>query len=111
MDVCAELERGDPFAAVSDVELAKQVCGVQGAVTFDQQTWEKGSIEEEISELLEDQIRPFVQDDGGDIQLISFEEHTGAVTVQLVGACSGCPSSASTLQGRVETLLKHYVCR
>ena len=109
MDVCADLEGGNPFAAVNDVELAKQICGVQGAVAFDAQTWEEGSIEEEISDLLEEQIRPFVQDDGGDIQLISFEEHTGTVTVQLVGACSGCPSSASTLQGRVETLLKHYV--
>jgi NFU1 iron-sulfur cluster scaffold homolog, mitochondrial len=51
-----------------------------------------------IKELIEQRIRPAVQEDGGDIRYIGFEEETGIVTVQLAGSCVGCPSSSVTLK-------------
>merc|ERR1740130_518776 len=62
-----------------------------------------------IKELIEDRIRPAVQEDGGDIHYVNFEEDTGMVTVQLAGSCVGCPSSAITLKNGVENMLMHYI--
>lgn len=62
-----------------------------------------------IKELIEARIRPAVQEDGGDIRYISFEEDTGIVTVQLAGSCVGCPSSSVTLKQGVENMLMHYI--
>ena len=62
-----------------------------------------------IKELLESRIRPAVQEDGGDIKYVGFDEHTGLVTVQLAGSCVGCPSSSVTLKNGVENMLMHYI--
>jgi Fe-S cluster biogenesis protein NfuA len=62
-----------------------------------------------IKELIESRIRPAVQEDGGDIRYVSFEEETGLVTVQLAGSCVGCPSSSVTLKQGVENMLMHYI--
>jgi Fe-S cluster biogenesis protein NfuA len=62
-----------------------------------------------IKELIEQRIRPAVQEDGGDIRYVSFDEHDGLVTVQLAGSCVGCPSSSVTLKAGVENMLMHYV--
>lgn len=62
-----------------------------------------------IKELLETRIRPAVQEDGGDIRYVGFEEATGIVTVQLAGSCVGCPSSSVTLKNGVENMLMHYI--
>jgi NFU1 iron-sulfur cluster scaffold homolog, mitochondrial len=62
-----------------------------------------------IKELIEDRIRPAVQEDGGDIRYKGFEEDTGIVTVQLAGSCVGCPSSSVTLKNGVENMLMHYI--
>jgi Fe-S cluster biogenesis protein NfuA len=62
-----------------------------------------------IKELLEQRIRPSVQDDGGDIFYKGFDEATGIVHVQLAGSCAGCPSSSVTLKNGVENMLKHYI--
>jgi len=62
-----------------------------------------------IKELIEDRIRPAVQEDGGDIHYRDFEEETGIVTVQLAGSCVGCPSSSITLKQGVENMLMHYI--
>jgi len=58
-----------------------------------------------IKELIEARIRPAVQEDGGDIRYVSFEEDTGIVTVELAGSCVGCPSSSVTLKQGVENML------
>ena len=58
-----------------------------------------------IKELIEDRIRPAVQEDGGDIRYKDFDENTGMVTVQLAGSCVGCPSSSITLKQGVENML------
>lgn len=62
-----------------------------------------------IKELIEARIRPAVQEDGGDIRYVSFEEETGLVTVELAGSCVGCPSSSVTLKQGVENMLMHYI--
>lgn len=56
-----------------------------------------------------DQIRPMLQQDGGDIELVSAEETTGVVSVRLQGACKGCPGAAMTLKMGVERHLKEHV--
>jgi len=51
-------------------------------------------------------MRPAVQQDGGDLALLSADVATGVVEVQLQGACSSCAVSSSTLQGGVERILR-----
>jgi len=62
-----------------------------------------------IKELIESRIRPAVQEDGGDIRYVSFDEVEGLVTVRLAGSCVGCPSSSVTLKQGVENMLMHYI--
>ncbi|KAK2080029.1 NifU-like protein 4, mitochondrial [Prototheca wickerhamii] len=62
-----------------------------------------------IKELLETRIRPAVQEDGGDVSFKGFDPDSGIVTLKMLGACSGCPSSALTLKGGIENMLRHYV--
>ena len=62
-----------------------------------------------IKELLETRIRPAVQEDGGDIAFRDFDEVSGIVTLKMMGACSGCPSSAITLKSGIENMLCHYI--
>lgn len=62
-----------------------------------------------IKELLETRIRPAVQEDGGDVSFKGFDLDTGIVTLKMLGACSGCPSSALTLKSGIENMLCHYV--
>ena len=52
-------------------------------------------------------IRVALQQDGGDIEFVSFED--GVVKVRLKGACCGCPMSQMTLSNFVETKLKEAV--
>jgi len=60
--------------------------------------------DEEIIGLLNEYVRPAVENDGGAIDYIGFEN--GVVTVELKGSCAGCPSSTQTLKGGIEALLK-----
>lgn len=64
-------------------------------------------IENEISALLDEYVRPAVEGDGGEISLVNYKD--GIVTVQLRGSCAGCPSSTVTLKNGIETLLKKMV--
>ena len=56
-----------------------------------------------------DHIRPLLQADGGDIELVDVDESTGTVSVRLQGACRGCPSAAMTLKMGVERHLREKV--
>jgi len=67
----------------------------------------EGSTEEQIVNILEEYIRPAVEQDGGAITFRSFNE--GVVTVALQGSCSGCPSSKVTLKSGIENLLTRMV--
>ena len=54
-------------------------------------------------------IRPLLQADGGDIELVSVDEETGKVSVRLQGACKGCPGAQMTLKMGVERKMKEEV--
>jgi Fe-S cluster biogenesis protein NfuA len=54
-------------------------------------------------------IRPALQADGGDINLIDVDEGTGVVSVQLVGACGTCPASTATLKAGIERIMRDRV--
>lgn len=61
-------------------------------------------IEKRIAELLEEYVKPAVEQDGGNIAFSKYND--GTVEVVLQGACSGCPSSTMTLKSGIENLLK-----
>jgi Fe-S cluster biogenesis protein NfuA len=61
-------------------------------------------MKEQIKEALE-QIRPFLQRDGGDVQFVDFTED-GIVKVQLEGHCAGCPHAQMTVKNGIESFLK-----
>ncbi len=61
----------------------------------------------QISKVL-DEIRPSLQFDGGDVELVTVLED-GTVNVRLKGACAGCMGSVMTLKGGIERLLKERV--
>lgn len=60
-----------------------------------------------IKELLDTRIRPTIQDDGGDVEYVGFEN--GVVRLKLRGACRTCDSSSVTLKNGIEKMLMHYV--
>jgi Fe-S cluster biogenesis protein NfuA len=64
----------------------------------------RDKVEEALNE-----IRPALQADGGNIELVDVDEQTGVVKVKLVGACAGCPMSQMTLQMGVERVLKSKI--
>jgi Fe-S cluster biogenesis protein NfuA len=64
-------------------------------------------IDDAIRNLLDEYVRPAVENDGGAIDYRGFDN--GTVTVVLKGSCSGCPSSTATLKGGIENLLKQHL--
>jgi Fe-S cluster biogenesis protein NfuA len=64
-------------------------------------------MKEEIKKALEE-IRPNLQADGGDVELVNVSED-GVVEVRLKGACAGCPMSQMTLKMGIEKYLKKIV--
>jgi Fe-S cluster biogenesis protein NfuA len=54
-------------------------------------------------------IRPALQADGGDIILHDVDEGTGIVSVELIGACVGCPASTQTLKAGIERIMRDRV--
>ena len=64
-------------------------------------------LKEKVAQVLEN-IRPMLQRDGGDVQLVDVQED-GVVKVKLVGACAGCPMSTMTLKNAIEATIKQEV--
>ena len=73
----------------------------------DETITEDSEIVRQIKELIDQRVRPAVAMDGGDISFCSFEN--GVVTLQMKGACAGCPSSTATLKMGIENMLRHYI--
>lgn len=61
---------------------------------------------EKVQEVL-DKIRPSLQADGGDVELVDVKD--GVVQVRLQGACKGCPMSQMTLKMGIEKILKEQI--
>jgi Fe-S cluster biogenesis protein NfuA len=59
-------------------------------------------------EAVMNEIRPMLQADGGDVELVEVTEE-GVVKVRLTGACGGCPMSQITLSGGIERRLKEAI--
>ncbi len=53
-----------------------------------------------------DQVRPYIEMDGGKVSLVDVNETTGVVRVSLKGACQGCPSAQATLKSGIERAVK-----
>ncbi len=65
------------------------------------------SIQEKVQKVI-DLIRPQIQGDGGDVELVGIDENN-VVTVRLSGACVGCPMSEITLKSGIERIMKQQV--
>ena len=63
-------------------------------------------MQEKVKEVI-DNIRPMLQADGGDVELVSIEDNI--VKVRLKGACAGCPMSMLTLKQGVERIIRAKV--
>lgn len=70
-------------------------------------TFDPSEYDDAIKNLLDEYVRPAVENDGGAIDYLGYDE--GTVSVMLKGSCSGCPSSTATLKGGIENLLKQYL--
>jgi Fe-S cluster biogenesis protein NfuA len=75
--------------------------------------WKRGSIaqvevimKEKVEKVLA-KIRPNLQADGGDVELVNVK--AGVVTVKLTGACGGCPMATMTLKNGIERILKEEI--
>jgi len=106
-----DLMKPDIFAAIMDffvsgqpVLLASDENEEPNDTAFEEEDCEEVQM---IKELLDTRIRPAVQEDGGDILYMGFED--GVVMLQMQGACASCPSSTATLHGGVERMLMHYI--
>jgi Fe-S cluster biogenesis protein NfuA len=65
------------------------------------------TLKEKVEDALS-KVRPALQADGGDVQLVDVDDE-GLVKVQLMGACGGCPMSQMTLKMGIEKVLKQHV--
>ncbi|MGU3377515.1 NifU family protein [Chryseobacterium sp. M5A1_1a] len=65
--------------------------------------------EQKISDILNEYVAPAVENDGGKISLMEYDESTKTAKMLLQGACSGCPSSTATLKNGIENILKQFV--
>ncbi len=63
-------------------------------------------MQEKVKETL-DKIRPYLERDGGNVELVAVED--GTVKVRLVGACAGCALSQMTLKNGIEKILKEEI--
>ena len=68
---------------------------------------EESEYDEKIIALLDQYVRPAVENDGGAIDYVGYSE--GKVIVKMKGSCAGCPSSTATLKGGIETLLRQHL--
>jgi Fe-S cluster biogenesis protein NfuA len=62
-----------------------------------------------IKELVENEIakiRPYLQEDGGDVEFVRFDSINGILTLRMLGECSNCPLSLMTLRAGIEKFLK-----
>ena len=66
-----------------------------------------GALYSKVAEVVE-LIRPSIQADGGDIELIGVDDN-GVVSIRFLGECIGCPSLDMTLQGGIEATLKERI--
>ncbi|MFX0088146.1 MAG: NifU family protein [Candidatus Hodarchaeota archaeon] len=65
------------------------------------------AIKEEIASSLE-QLRPYLQKDGGDVEFVDYDVDKGILKVRLTGTCRGCPYSQMTLSAGIKRNLQEH---
>lgn len=65
-------------------------------------------LKEKVKKVIDEKIRPYLQSDGGDVELVDVDEE-GKVKVKLTGACGGCPFAIYTLKYFVEYTLRKEI--
>lgn len=65
-------------------------------------------LKERVEKVIEEKIRPYLKQEGGDIQLLDIRDD-GVVKVALLGLCASCPMATLTLKGFVERVLKKEI--
>lgn len=101
--ILAHVQEGKPV--LTSAPVAKKVeadASSDAAVAYPE-----GGIEARIIEILEEYVKPAVAQDGGNIIFAGYENKI--VTVQLQGACAGCPSSTLTLQQGIKNILQRML--
>ncbi|MFN4298930.1 MAG: NifU family protein [Thermaurantimonas sp.] len=110
--ISSYLQEGNPIVTVpsSIASAADETCDTQSETTVDfklPNPEELGEVERRIVEILDEYVKPAVEQDGGNIVFVGYDE--GVVKVLLRGACSGCPSSTLTLKNGILTLLQRML--
>jgi len=103
----SDLLKKNPIVILTVPEPIEKEESVKKEPNLSYETVITSEMDQTIVNLLEDYVRPAVENDGGAIHFKSFEN--GIVTVILKGSCSGCPSSTQTLKGGVEQLLRSHL--
>jgi Fe-S cluster biogenesis protein NfuA len=70
---------------------------------------QKKGMSERVEKVLDEFIRPGINADGGDIQVVEVDEDKGIVKLRLTGHCTGCPMSGTTFYNLVEKTLKEEI--
>lgn len=65
-------------------------------------------MKERVLEVL-NKVRPYLQRDGGDVELVDIDEASGLVKVRLKGACGSCPGATITLKQGIERVLRQEI--
>jgi Fe-S cluster biogenesis protein NfuA len=81
-------------------------CETAGQARFPRPEQRRSNMHEDVQTALE-LIRPALQADGGDVELVDVAD--GIVSVRLQGACGGCPMATMTLKNGIERILKEKV--
>ncbi len=59
--------------------------------------------------LVLDSIRPYLQEDGGDVEFVSYDPETQVVQVRLQGHCDGCPFAQMTVKNTIEAVMQEII--
>ncbi|KAB0793097.1 hypothetical protein PPYR_12717 [Photinus pyralis] len=107
-DVEWKLIKPEIFATIMDFFASGLPVLQEGVPNSDTQVNEDDSeIVQMIKELLDTRIRPTVQEDGGDLLFMGYDD--GVVKLKMQGSCSSCPSSIVTLKNGVQNMLQFYI--
>jgi Fe-S cluster biogenesis protein NfuA len=104
----AEAAQAAVFAAAMAVATTDSASTMNTSETQRDTTASRVKLLERIERVIEEQIRPDLQGDGGDIVLVGIDADN-IVQIRLTGACQGCSSSVYTLSMRVEAILKAQI--
>ena len=83
------------------------VDGNESSVERVRKTFDSNSAAARVDAVITERLRPGVNADGGDLELVELTDD-GVAVIKLIGACNGCPSSSATLKHAVEKTLLHF---